>query len=346
MKFNIVSSLPNLEVADERDVLLLQGVAFHDGVNKNNAIILKDDAKKDIHTIVGKPLRVLWEGKPTGHGYNPIDGTFDGNVKNIGYIHNAYIEDKDGNAYDAVVEGVVWKKYYPEIANAMVQLHEENKLNFSIEAEREVQVLENGERRCYNNDFLGLSMVEHPAWDRTKSVMVAEEVEGEDTTSTTQEEEKGVTETPVATEPQPENTDEPKQPEPAKPEPKKTVTPTIDTSKADNEQVNQLLQQQVEELNNRLRQFEIKDIGTQRKERLAKYIDPTKVESVEVLGALSEGEFLSKLENALKEYAKEIEKKAPKQDPTPYVNTFIDTSDGMAIDKKDALLSIMQGLNK
>lgn len=337
MKLKIVDKLKGLETADEKDVLLLQGVAFHDGVNKNNAVIFKEDAEKDINTIVGKPLRVLWNGKPTGHGYDPITGTFDGNVKNIGYIHNAYIDDKGGQAYDAIVEGVVWKKYYPEIANAMIELHEKNDLNFSIEAEREVQMLENGERRCYNNDFLGLSLVEHPAWDHTKSFMVAED---EGATNDTQNELEGNTEPPVAseshsTEKTPQEPIKPQVSEPKPVEPEIKQNTTNDSTK--------LLEQQIEALNKRVQQFEIKEKGTQRLERLSKYIKPS--ESVEELGKLSDEEYINRLEEALSSYASELEKKVPKdRKQTTYVNTITDSGTKTTIDDKEALLGIMSKL--
>ena len=337
MKLKIVDKLKGLETADEKDVLLLQGVAFHDGVNKNNAVIFKEDAKKDINTIVGKPLRVLWDGKPTGHGYDPITGTFDGKVKNIGYIHNAYIEDKGGQAYDAIVEGVVWKKYYPEIANAMVELHEENNLNFSIEAEREVQMLENGERRCYNNDFMGLSLVEHPAWSHTKSFMVAED---ESATNDTQNEVEGNTEPPVASDGQ---SKEPVKPQVEQPKPLEPKVAQLEKTGGGENDSSKLLEEQIEALNKRVQQFEIKEKGTQRLERLSKYITPS--ESVEELGRLSETEYVAKLEEALSVYASELEKKVPKDKrETTYVNTITDSGVKTNLDNRETLLGIMSKL--
>lgn len=124
MKFKIKKD-HNLELAgyDANDLLVIEGVAFHSGTNSNGAVIFKEDAKKDIGTMVGKPLRVLWQGQPTGHGYNKMSNTFDKNVMNIGYIHNAEIVDENNDDYHAEVQAIMWKKYYPEIAEKLSLIH-------------------------------------------------------------------------------------------------------------------------------------------------------------------------------------------------------------------------------
>lgn len=161
---------------DDRDIMAIRAVAFHSGVNNNTAVIEKDDAVRAIRTLIGKPLRILFDGEnPTGHGYDRKARKFSNLVVNIGFIHWAYIDSEpDSDEYKAIVEIGVWKKYYPEIASRMRELHHEGKLFFSIEAEREFEITPEGYRRCYNILFNGLAVVQNPAWRESRSLMVAE----------------------------------------------------------------------------------------------------------------------------------------------------------------------------
>lgn len=162
---------------DDRDIMALRAVAFHSGVNGNGAIIERADAERAVYSLVGKPLRILFDGEnPTGHGYDRETNQFSKLVSNIGFIHWAYLEidPNDPEKYEAIVEVAVWKKYFPEISLRMRQLHSENDLHFSIEAEREFEVTPEGNRRCFNILFNGLCVVDSPAWENSRSLMIAE----------------------------------------------------------------------------------------------------------------------------------------------------------------------------
>lgn len=184
MRFKFaVDILPNItekmELAgyDDRDIMALKAIAFHSGVNENNAIILKDDAIRSVNTLIGKPLRILFDGlNPTGHGYNRQTNKFSKAVTNIGFIHWAYIDIDENNPdeYNVIVEVAVWRKYFPEITNRMRELHQAGELFFSIESEREFEITPEGYRRCFNILFNGLAVVQSPAWTESKSLMVAE----------------------------------------------------------------------------------------------------------------------------------------------------------------------------
>lgn len=330
MKFTIKKD-HDLELAgyDANDLLVIEGVAFHSGTNANGAVIFKEDAKKDITTMIGKPLRVLWQGKPTGHGYNKMNNTFDKDVMNIGYIHNADIVDGENDEYKAEVQAIMWKKYYPEIAEKLIELDKEGELKFSIEAERKIEVLKNGDRRCFDNNFTGLAMVANPAWDKSKSFMVAED----ETTESSSDAPKGGKNASS----------------------KETDTNTQVDVKDKEALINaklQLIESQKENDNltkellkyqKIAKDYEIKEKGQQRLTKLSKYGEVK--DSVEELGNLSDIDFVNKLEALVDEYAKNIDKKKDEQknDSTDSISTLIDTRKKTEQkEPKEALLDILR----
>ena len=294
MKFKIKKD-HNLELAgyDANDLLVIEGVAFHSGTNSNGAVIFKEDAKKDIGTMVGKPLRVLWQGKPTGHGYNKMSNTFDKNVMNIGYIHNAEIVDDNNEDYHAEVQAIMWRKYYPEIAEKLIELDKNDELKFSIEAERKVEVLKNGDRRCFDNNFTGLAMVANPAWDKSKSFMVAEDennITQETTQKTTQEN----------------TTDSHKQESNNQNIKDKEALIDVKFQLIESQKENENLTKELLKYQKIAKDYETKEKGQQRLEKLSKYGEVK--EDIETLGQLDDIEFVKKLEAFVDEYAKNINK--------------------------------------
>lgn len=330
MKFTIKKD-HDLELAgyDANDLLVIEGIAFHSGTNANGAVIFKEDAKKDITTMIGKPLRVLWQGKPTGHGYNKMNNTFDKNVMNIGYIHNADIIDGENDEYKAEVQAIMWKKYYPEIAEKLIELDKEGELKFSIEAERKIEVLKNGDRRCFDNNFTGLAMVANPAWDKSKSFMVAED----ETTESSSDAPKGgnnASSTKTDTNGQVDVKD--------KEALINAKLQLIESQKANDNLTKELLKYQ-----KIAKDYEIKEKGQQRLTKLSKYGEVK--DSVEELGNLSDIDFVNKLEALVDEYAKNIDKKKDEQknDPTDSISTLIDTRKKTEQkEPKEALLDILR----
>lgn len=330
MKFTIKKD-HDLELAgyDANDLLVIEGIAFHSGTNANGAVIFKEDAKKDITTMIGKPLRVLWQGKPTGHGYNKMNNTFDKDVMNIGYIHNADIVDGENDEYKAEVQAIMWKKYYPEIAEKLIELDKEGELKFSIEAERKIEILKNGDRRCFDNNFTGLAMVANPAWDKSKSFMVAED----ETTESSSDAQKGgnnASSTKTDTNGQVDVKD--------KEALINAKLQLIESQKANDNLTKELLKYQ-----KIAKDYEIKEKGQERLTKLSKYGEVK--DSVEELGNLSDIDFVNKLEALVDEYAKNIDKKKGEQknDPTDSISTLIDTRKKTEQkEPKEALLDILR----
>lgn len=331
MKFTIKKD-HDLELAgyDANDLLVIEGVAFHSGTNANGAVIFKEDAKKDITTMIGKPLRVLWQGKPTGHGYNKMNNTFDKDVMNIGYIHNADIVDGENDEYKAEVQAIMWKKYYPEIAEKLIELDKEGELKFSIEAERKIEVLKNGDRRCFDNNFTGLAMVANPAWDKSKSFMVAEDENNttkETTTKTTNEN----------------NTDSNKPESNSQDIKDKEALINAKLQLIESQKENDNLTKELLKYQKIAKDYEIKEKGQQRLTKLSKYGEVK--DSVEELGNLSDIDFVNKLEALVDEYAKNIDKKKDEQknDSTDSISTLIDTRKKTEQkEPKEALLDILR----
>lgn len=329
MKFKIKKD-HDLELAgyDANDLLVIEGVAFHSGTNANGAVIFKDDAKKDINTMIGKPLRVLWNGKPTGHGYNRIDNTFDKNVMNIGYVHNADIVEGENDEYKAEVQAIMWKKYYPEIAEKLVELDKEGELKFSIEAERKIEILKNGDRRCFDNNFTGLAMVANPAWDKSKSFMVAED--------------EGTAE-PIDTNTNTDSTSSTKTSETNKDIANKEALIDVKLELIEAKKEKDNLTKELSKYKKIAKDYAIKEKGQQRLEKLSKYGEVK--ESVEELGILDDADFVNKLELLVDEYAKSLDKNKEEQKEASgdVISTLIDTRKKTEYkDPKEALLDILR----
>jgi outer membrane murein-binding lipoprotein Lpp len=163
----------------DKDIMAIRAVAIYEGVNANNALFEKDDLEKAVNTLVGKPLRILFDGEnPTGHGFDRETRKFSTLVTNIGFIQWAYGQENEVTGkYEIVVEVAVWQKYYPEICQRLRELHRDGELKFSIEADREFEITPEGYRRCFNILFTGLAVVRNPAFDEARSMMVAEILE-------------------------------------------------------------------------------------------------------------------------------------------------------------------------
>ena len=344
--FKIVDQFDGLEIAEEEqdDFLLMEGVAFHDGVNKNGAYIELADAKKGIGTFCHKPIRLLWDGyNPTGHGYNAETNTFSDKVNNIGYIFDAFVDEEKNENYKAIVRAVVWKKYYPEISERLIQLHNEGNLKFSIEADRDFEEKENKTRRCYNLNFRGLSIVKNPAWDRTNSLLVAEDesaTEGSTDANETAPNEDNSTETKQSTVEQQKATTKPKEPERVK-----NTSESYEQSILDLKEQNLLLKKQIDELTNStltyqtiVEQYQVEKVGNERLERVSRFIEKPK--TAEELGKMSSEEFVEYYEKALDDFSREV---TPDVDSKQIYGLFHKTKED--IDPKQALLDVFKGLS-
>lgn len=162
-----------------RDLLFLEAVAVYEGVNGNNALFERAELEKSYKSFIGKPIKIrLVNNEVTGHGYDLHTKRFDELVKTVGFIYEVNgLENAEGK-FEVRVKAVVWEKYYPEVAGTIRELHNRRELKFSIEADRDFEVTEEGFRRCFNINFSGLCIVNNPAFPQTKSLLVAELFEG------------------------------------------------------------------------------------------------------------------------------------------------------------------------
>lgn len=314
---------------NREDLLVIEGIAFTDKVNSNGAVIFKEDAKKDIKTMVGKPLRILWNGNsPTGHGYDKFTNKFDSKVQNVGYIHSADVIDSDNDGYKACIQAIMWKRYYPEIAQRLIELDKENNLNFSIEAERKIEILKDGSRRCFNNNFIGLSMVSDPAWSESKSLMVAEnensqESNGAETTSD-------------------KNKVEAKEEKTTKTSSDKEFILESKIRDIENKKTIDGLNKKIAEYEKIISGYKIKDLGQERFDKLSKY---TKVEdNLEDLGTMSESDFIKLFEKTVDSYVENLNKEEEKEnDNAGSITALFDTRKKKeAKSPKESLLELLR----
>lgn len=194
------TSLGDIEMSSETDNDLMRIWAFatHEGVNYNNFKFRREVLNRHYPTLIDKPLRVKLDflGNPTGHGFDRKTKRFSKDVINVGHIVRAMpvIVTEDGEIkqitdsepvpdgeYRILIEAVMYKAYYPELASVLINLHENGKLKFSIEASVDYDVLPDGVRDCTYVSFKGLAIVQNPAFQNSIGVMIAaEEKEEED----------------------------------------------------------------------------------------------------------------------------------------------------------------------
>lgn len=354
VSLNIVDSIEGLELADSKpeDLLLLQGVAFHNGINARGAYIEKADAKKDIHTMKHKPIRILWDGNnPTNHGLDTATGKFDEGVKNIGYVHNAFIQDGVGDEYKAIVQAVIWEKYYPEIGKRLRELHGEDRLRFSIEAERDAETKENGSYKCYNNNFRGLSVVKSPAWKNTTSLLVADSGDGEADSSADDENDFKNKEDKEVGKNNKEKKDMGEAKEKQQETQQKNNTSTPSSAGNEESRIQALeMEKKIEGLTKELNeyrtiveQYQIEKVGKERFEKLNKYKD-CKPEQIDEFGKMTTNEFLDLYEQTLDEYSKGLSENNEENSDTQLHGLFHSDKQEQ-VEAKDALLQLFRGFN-
>lgn len=194
---NIVSLSKNdIEFSDinDGDLMRLVGFATHEGINSNGTKFRREILQKDFSSLLNKPLRILTDyfNRPTGHGFNRNTKKFSKDILNIGHItkvvpvlvdendqilcevNNLEEDLPDGN-YRLLFEAVLYKEYYNEISEVLVNLHESKQLKFSIEANINYELAENDIKDCTSIKFTGLSIVKNPAFEKAFSILVAEE---------------------------------------------------------------------------------------------------------------------------------------------------------------------------
>ena len=183
--------------SSEEDDLTIVGYIIGNEVNKNALYVSPQILQSSANYFNGRPIRILPNPltfKPTGHGLNRDTGKFSKDVINIGSVvssefvsvsKNGSVEEyypndifDDGKDYRVLFTAKVWKSYYPEIAEVILQLHEEGQLRFSFEAKVDYETSQDGIRIATAFKGIGISIVENPAFDGAISLFVAEQEEG------------------------------------------------------------------------------------------------------------------------------------------------------------------------
>jgi len=338
----ILDSKPeHIEIAgwSDTDLMYVRGIALKEGVNGNNALIEKDDIEKSYDTLVGKPIKIRFvNNNPTTHGLNLKTGEFDEIVKAVGVIKWAYpVEDEITKETSVVFEGIVWQKYYPEVAGRLRQLHREGNLKFSWEATRDEEYTPEGNRHIYNIVFHGLAIVENPAEPEARSLMVAELLnEGGNEKVELNEVMKKLTD--ATTEIANLKTDIL-----AKDGTITTLEGTLSTTKEELAEANGQLKTitvERDSFKTKIEEAEKVQCGNTRLEKIQKYGDTT--ETAESLGSLSKEDWLSKLEETVSNFNPEVAEN--KDGVTGAVHVSVGSKTKLS--NKEQLLQVCEGLLK
>lgn len=176
------------------DLMYVRGFATHEGINANGTKFRREILQKTYKSLLNKPLRILADmyNKPTGHGFNRKTNRFSKEVINIGHIIKvtpvivgddeqilaevtSINSDLPQGNYRLMFDAVLYKEYYNEIAEVLINLHNSGELKFSIEANVSYELSEDGVKDCNDIRFVGLSIVRNPAFEKAFSILVAEE---------------------------------------------------------------------------------------------------------------------------------------------------------------------------
>ncbi len=183
-----------LSGTEDKDLMHIFGFATHEGVNENGVKFRREVLQANYKTLIDKPLRILADffNRPTGHGFDRKTQKFNKDIINIGHIvevkpvivgddeqilcgvENLNDELPDGN-YRLMFEAVLYKEYYNDIANVLMNLHDSKQLNFSIESNITYELSEDNIKDCTSIKFIGLSTVKNPEFEKAFSILVAEE---------------------------------------------------------------------------------------------------------------------------------------------------------------------------
>lgn len=186
------------EIASKEDSLFISGFIADDNRNGNRLLLPKQIMEASNTSFINQPIRMLptpFTNRPTGHGLNKMTQRFSPSVINIGTILQTYMVNVDTSVepseilpYDPeseletriVFEAKMWKFLYPELAQSIVDIHNEGKLRFSFEAVIGSEESVDGTRVVTSFRGIGIAIVENPAFENAYSLMVAsQEQKGE-----------------------------------------------------------------------------------------------------------------------------------------------------------------------
>lgn len=180
---------------NEKDEMYIKCFLTTEGVNKNNFKFTRKVLLESFTTFIGKPVVIVPDENnlPTGHGYDNRSKKFDDKKRKIiGIIYDVELvivrdgvilhlhdfptqEDFMNAKGEMRIIGHlnVWKFYFPQIAEKLDLLNYFENLCFSMEAVTNVKEVD-GVKVCTEATFQGVAIVQKPAFEKSKAIMVCE----------------------------------------------------------------------------------------------------------------------------------------------------------------------------
>ncbi len=217
LDFNIIQNDDEVASAQDSDLMKIRCFACHEGVNENGTNFPRKALLSGYETFVDKPVYIVLENNlPTGHGYDFKKKKFNANKrKQVGHVTHAdlYIvgvdekmtrvtywspEEYPEGELRVVCDLVIYKKYMPDMADLLANLHIKNILKFSMESMVQSIEQEDGTKYCVSIHFTALTIVRNPAFKNSYSIDIAESEEDDMNYQELYEAEKARVETLVA----------------------------------------------------------------------------------------------------------------------------------------------------
>lgn len=193
----------------EDDLMFIRCFATTEGKNLNGTYFSRRLLANSYSTFLDKPLVIVpsYLGEPTGHGYDFINKRFKNNERKVvGHVIDSKLvivpepstsssknehEDEDlivlspediSSGKYLVYKGelrilctvVVYQHYLTEVADVIRNLHDQNRLNFSMEGLMDATEGDDGVKYADDITFTGLAIVKNPAFVNSYSLEVAE----------------------------------------------------------------------------------------------------------------------------------------------------------------------------
>lgn len=180
------------------DLMFIKCFATTEGKNLNGTYFSRRLLARSYQTFLDKPLVIVpsYLGEPTGHGYDFINKRFKNDERKVvGHIVNVdlcVVSDSeeirilnDDDIYSdrylsfdgelrVLCTVVVYQHYLTEVADVIRNLHDQHRLNFSMEGLMDATEGNDGVKYADDITFTGLAIVKNPAFVNSYSLEVAE----------------------------------------------------------------------------------------------------------------------------------------------------------------------------
>lgn len=192
---------------DDDDLMFIKCYATTEGKNLNGTYFSRRLLANSYRSFIDKPLVIVpsYLGEPTGHGYDFINKRFKNDERKVvGHIIDSKLvivpetstntDDYENNELILLTEEdiasgkflvykgelrvlctvVVYQHYLTEVADIIRNLHDQHRLNFSMEGLMDATEGDDGVRYADDITFTGLAIVKNPAFVNSYSLEVAE----------------------------------------------------------------------------------------------------------------------------------------------------------------------------